>query len=463
MLRLKNIHIFHLSPTWEVIHGDLEIDAGRISAIGSHLPEPGPGTEVMDLEGAWVLPGFVQSHIHLCQTLFRGMAEDLPLHHWLKNRIWPLEAAHTEASLEASARLGALELISSGTTAVLDMGTVHHTERIGLVLEEMGLSGVIGKALMDTGEGVPEGLIETTDAAISSAVEIGKAWDGRGNGTIRASLAPRFILSVSRKAWKRIGEIQEGRGWRIHTHACETPWENKTSRKMIGRTPIAYFESRGLLGTGMTLAHVIWIGRREVEWLAASGTRVAHCPSSNLKLGSGLADIGTLRSAGVAVGLGCDGAACSNSLNMFEEMRRSLLVSSIRSGPGVLTARHALEMATLGGARALGWDDEIGRLEEGRRADLIALWPWGDPSDHTDPHDVIVQEGDPLRVRQVYMAGRRIYCEGEYPGFNPADIIGKADEERRALLQRLGWKPSSIPVRTGGIHYRGDPPAGARG
>jgi cytosine/adenosine deaminase-related metal-dependent hydrolase len=449
LLRLKNIHIFRLSPTWEILQGELEIREGRIYALGAGLPDPEPGTEIVDLEGAWVLPGFVQSHIHLCQTLFRGLAEGLPLHQWLQNRIWPLEGAHTAASMEASARLGVMELISSGTTAVLDMGSVHHTGQIGRVMEEMGLSGLIGKAIMDTGDGVPDGLIESTDRAIASAVEVGEAWDGRGQGTLRASLAPRFILSVSRGAWKRIGEIQRGRGWRIHTHACETPWENKTSRKMIGRTPIAYFESRGLLGSLTTLAHAIWIGRREREWLAASDTRVAHCPSSNMKLGSGLADVGALRKAGVSVGIGCDGAACSNHLDMFEEMRRALLVSSLHSGPGLLTARDVLEMATMGGARALGWEEEIGSLEVGRRGDLIALRPWGRPEDHADPHETIVQEGEPLCIRRVYMAGHRIYDESGLPGFSAADIIGTAREEREALLGRLGWKRSLPPMRLG--------------
>ncbi|MBD3335449.1 MAG: amidohydrolase family protein, partial [Candidatus Eisenbacteria bacterium] len=346
LLRLEQAFIFQLTPSLKIVHGALELEEGRVAALGENLPPPRPGTEVVDLEGAWILPGFVQSHLHLCQTLFRGLAEDLPLDQWLQQRIWPLEAAHTAQSMEASARLGAAEMIAGGVTALLDMGSVNHTDQVGRVLEETGLTGVIGKAIMDSGDDVPAELLESTDQAIASAVELGAAWDGRGGGTIRASLAPRFTLSVSRKAWRRIREIQEGRGWRVHTHACESAWENRESRRRLGRTPIAFFEHQRLLGPGLTLAHAVWLGRREVEWLAASDTRVAHCPSSNLKLGSGLAEMAVLRRRGVSVGLGSDGAACSNSLDPFTEMRRALLTAAARTGPGSLTARDALEMAT---------------------------------------------------------------------------------------------------------------------
>jgi 5-methylthioadenosine/S-adenosylhomocysteine deaminase len=448
VIRLENSHIFTLAPEWKAIHGSLEIRGGRIHAFGPQLPPASPDTECIDMEGAWILPGFVQGHTHLCQTLFRGLAEGLPLDRWLAERIWPLEGAHTARSVWASARLGIAELISSGTTSVLDMGTVHHTENVGRALEETHFSGIIGKAIMDNGDDVPEGLLESTDKALGSAVELAEAWGGRGEGRIGACLAPRFVLSVSRKAWRRIREIRDGRGLRVHTHACETPWENRMSRQRLRRTPIAFLQSQGLLGPTTTLVHAVWVGRREEGWLSETETRVVHCPSSNLKLGSGLAAVSRFRRSGISVGLGCDGAACNNQLDAFEEMRRALLVSAILAGPGSMTARDALEMATQGGAAALGWDGYVGKLEPGRRADLVALRPWGDPEDHPDPHETIVQEGHPGRVGRVYVAGRLLYKDGEFLTLNIEDVIDQAQEERNSLLSRLGWPASSLPVRS---------------
>lgn len=449
VIRLENAQIFSFGPQWRTLRGSLEVRNDRIHALGRNLPPPAPDTECVDMGGAWVLPGFVQGHVHLCQTLFRGLAEGLPLNRWLAQRIWPLEAAHTAQSVAVSARLGIAELIASGTTSVLDMGSAHHTDRVGAALEETGFSGVIGKSIMDCGDDVPEGLLETTDKALGSAVELAQGWNGRGDGRIGACLAPRFALSVSRKAWRRIREIHEGRGLRIHTHACETSWENRTSRQKLGRTPIAFLESQGLLGSHVTLAHVVWVGRREEGWLTQTGTRVVHCPSSNLKLGSGLAPVARFRKSGIRVGLGCDGAACNNELDIFEEMRRALLVSSILAGPGLLTARDVLEMSTKGGAEALGWDSEIGKLETGRRADIVTLRPWGEPADHDDPHETIVQEGHPGRIQRVYVAGRLLYKDGEFTSLNIEDVLGEAEEERKSLLSRLGWPISGLPVRPG--------------
>jgi cytosine/adenosine deaminase-related metal-dependent hydrolase len=327
------------------------------------------------------------------------------------------------------------------------MGTVHHTERIAQVLERTGLSGVVGKAIMDRGEDVSQELLQKTDRAIAEAVALGEAWDGAGEGRIRVCLAPRFVLSVSRKAWRRLREIHEGRGWRIHTHASETPWENRTSRSLLGRTPIPYLAGQRILGPGTTLAHAVWLGRHDPRLLAETGTRVAHCPSSNMKLGSGLADVPALRRAGVAVGLGWDGAPCNNELDMFEEMRRALLVSALRAGPGQLSARDVLEMATSGGARCLGWEDEVGSLEAGRRADLVVLRGWGAPEEHQDPYATIVQAGHPGRVRRVYVAGRLLLEEGRFTTLDPGEVLERAQRERVRLLERLGWPPSVIPLR----------------
>jgi 5-methylthioadenosine/S-adenosylhomocysteine deaminase len=329
---------------------------------------------VIDARGAYLLPGFIQTHVHLCQTLFRGYADDMPLLDWLKRRVWPMEAAHTPQTLRASARLAAAELLLTGTTCALTMETVHDTDVVFEALETMGLRAVVGKCMMDSDREVPSRLQERTQASIDESVALRTRWEGRGNGRLRAAFAPRFAVSCSRELLEAVADLSQRERVIVHTHAAENRDEIDVVRALSGgMSNIEYLADTGLATPHLCTAHCVWVNERDQALLAERDVKVMHCPSSNLKLGSGLAPVAEMRARGISVSLGADGAACNNRLDMFEEMRLAATLQAVRQRPGALTARDAVWMATREGARALGAADELGSIEPGKRADLILV------------------------------------------------------------------------------------------
>ncbi|HMB71435.1 MAG TPA: amidohydrolase family protein, partial [bacterium] len=220
-------------PDWDETSGDLLIRDGRIEAVGGDLTAQAGDARTVSARGLTLLPGLVQSHLHLCQTLFRGLAEDLPLLPWLRGRIWPLEAAHDPDSLRASAELSVLELLLGGTTTVLDMGTTHHHGTVFEVLEETGIRAASGKAMMDEGEGVPEGLLETTLDSLRHSFDLAEKWDGAAGGRLRYAFAPRFVLSCSDVLLREVVALAKQK-FLLHTHASENPDETRVVAEIKG-------------------------------------------------------------------------------------------------------------------------------------------------------------------------------------------------------------------------------------
>lgn len=368
---IKNGTLVTVNPQLNVLQGDLWIEAGRIRAIGRGLRKK--AASVLDAAGKIVLPGFVQTHVHLCQTIMRGAADDLALLDWLKQRIWPFEAAHDERSLRASAQLGLAELIRGGTTTVLSMETVHHTDIVFEEARRSGLRAIIGKCFMNVGSGAPKRLLQPARQAFDECEALYKTWHGTSNGRIRLAMAPRFILSCTEGLLRDADAL--ARQWRIlvHTHASENRDEVRWVRQRTGCGSIEAFNRYGMLHDRLCLAHCVWTSAREQRLLRERQAKVLHCPSSNLKLGSGIAPIWKLHQAGIPISLGADGAACNNNLDMFQEMRLAALLQKALHGPEAMPAATVLEMATLGGARALGLNEEIGSLEVGKRADIILV------------------------------------------------------------------------------------------
>ena len=290
--------------------GDLLIEADRITRVGA-VDDPPEGTRVIYASGCAVMPGFVQTHTHLCQTLFRGVADELPLMTWLHQRIWPLEAAHTPQSIRASARLGVAELLLSGTTAVQTMESVHHTDSVVEVLVESGMFAVTGKCLMDDSATSPPDLLQPTEMALREAVDLAESWDGAADGRIRICLAPRFAVSCTDACMREVGELAAAGRWRVHTHAAESREEVALVKQRTGRRNIRYLDDIGISGPAVGVAHCIWVDDHEVEILARTGTHVLHCPGSNCMLGSGISPVPLLIERGVSVSLGADGAACN--------------------------------------------------------------------------------------------------------------------------------------------------------
>jgi 5-methylthioadenosine/S-adenosylhomocysteine deaminase len=284
-----------------------------------------------------------------------------------------MEAAHTPESLYASARLGIAELIKGGTTCALTMETVNHTAEVFKVVEQTGFRATVGKCMMDKGDEVPAALQEQTENSVDESVALLEEWHGRAGGRIRYCFAPRFAISCTRGLLERVASLARARGVMVHTHASENKTECQLVEQESGLRNIAYLDSLGLTGRHVALAHCVHLSDDEIKILKSSGTNVAHCPSSNLKLGSGIAPIARLLEQGISVSLGADGAACNNRLDMFTEMRTAALLQKALHGPEVLPAGRALRMATIHGARAMGLDSEIGSLEIGKRADLSVV------------------------------------------------------------------------------------------
>jgi 5-methylthioadenosine/S-adenosylhomocysteine deaminase len=362
------------NATNDVLVGDLAIDSGRIVAVGPKASEAlAAPYQVIKAKDCAILPGLIQSHVHLVQALFRGLADNLPLLEWLKTRIWPLEASHDDASLQISAELGICEMLRAGTTAILDMGTVHGHDAVFETCERLGMRVTSGKAMMDTGEGVPAGLMESTDESLRSSEKLATTWSGRGNGRLRYAYAPRFILSCSERLLRESAELARAGGHLIHTHAAEHQAERDAVRTLLGDEDIAILAKYGITGPDTVLAHCVQVTEQEQQELARVRTSVVHCPSANLKLGSGIAPVHAMRRAGVTVGLGHDGAPCNNNMDPWVEIRHAALLAKIRSGTTSLPAMDVLRMATIDGARVLGLESEIGSLEVGKQADVIVV------------------------------------------------------------------------------------------
>ena len=420
---IRNATILTMNDTMEVVSGAVSVRDGRIAAVGA---EPATSHDaVIDASGCFLLPGFIQTHIHLCQTLFRGYADDLRLLDWLRTRVWPLEAAHTRASLRAAARLACLELLQSGTTSILTMETVHDTDAVIEATAATGIRAALGKCLMDeTTPDAPARLRENGQAALNESIALFHRYNGTANGRVRIAFAPRFALSCSRDLLEAVAATASDLNALVHTHAAEQHDEVAMVRSATGHGNIEYFRVVGMMSPRLNVAHCVWVDDRDQALLAEHRTKVTHCPGSNLKLGSGIAPVSELRARGVCVSLGTDGAACNNHLDMFGEMRLATGLQSIRHSPGTLSAGDVLWMATREGAAAIGLEGEIGSIEAGKRADLIlidATSPRIVPS--PDPFSAIVYAAAPSDVRLTMVDGEIVVKDGT-PVHLDAEEIG---------------------------------------
>lgn len=430
-----------------VARGDLLVRDGAIAALGdavgpalAALPN-GRADESFDAGGGFVLPGLVHGHLHLCQTLFRGLAEQSDLLRWLRESIWPLEAAHTESSIAASVRLGLAELIAGGVTCVNDMGTVHHTEAIGAVLEAAGVRAVFGKALMDQGDGVPRGLLETRKEALERGLGLARRYHGAGNGRLSVSLAPRFILSCSEDLWRDVSGAARERGLIVHTHLAESPGEGREVEAVVGSTAARYFAARDVLSERFVGAHGVWLEEDELGLVARAGGALVHCPGANLKLGAGFARVRRWKQAGVRCGIGSDGAACNNRLDTFHEMSLAAGIARALDPERPLSAREVLSLATCDGARALGLGEVTGSLEAGKQADVIVVNGSAlhhEPHAERDPYLTLVHAARAADVRLTMVAGRALYRDGAWATLDAARAVADARAEARGLLRRAG-------------------------
>ena len=432
---IRNGRIWPSAGGEVVEDGAVLVREGRIARLGRFHAR---AETVIDAGGALVMPGLVQGHVHLCQTLFRGAAEDMPLLPWLTKYVWTLEAAHDEDSMRASALLACAEMIRGGVTAFLSMETVHLTDVVFQAVHEAGLMGVISHCLMDESCGYPP-LAVAIDDSLADCEVLLDHWGTHDR--LKLAVAPRFALSCTGENMRLAALFAREKGLRLHTHASEQVPEVELVRQRTGRSNVEYLHEVGLTGPDVCLAYCVHTEPHERAILEETDTRVLHCPSANLKLGSGIAPVPEYLDRGVTVALGADGAPCNNRLDMFIEMREAGLLQKVRLGPEALPARDIVRMATEGGAAALGWPGQVGTLAEGKRANLILV---DSDSVHVvpseDPAANVVYAHGAADVLMTMADGRILYEDGHLTTMDEDAVREEARRERRKLFERAGLK-----------------------
>ena len=374
------------------------IEDGAIVAVDKGLgPDPNAGDEVVELKGAIVMPGMVDTHAHTAMTLFRGIADDRDLQSFL-DRVLPVETeVVTPVTVAAGARLGFVELLGAGCTSTLDM--YWHPEASAAAAADAGLRLATGPLFI--GMTGPDGL-EFGDRMTVARASGPHPW-----------LMAHGTYTMSLEQLEEVADLVADQSSRFHIHASENQAEVDTVVERFGRTPIELLDDAGLLGPRTVLAHAVVLSDDEVARLGATGTAVAHCPLSNLKLASGVCLVPDLRGAGAIVGLGTDGPSSSNDLDMFMAMRMAALIQKgFRLDATVMPAAEVLRMATIDGAKALGIDHLVGSIEVGKRADLVVLDP-SSPSltPSPDPISTVVYAASRADVTDVWVDGARVIAD----------------------------------------------------
>ncbi len=396
---------------------------GRILAL---LPSPEArrsiqAGQVLELPGHVLIPGLINAHTHAAMTLMRGLADDLPLMTWLHQYVWPTEQRWVDTGfVRDGTRLAVLEMLRAGVTCFNDM--YFYPEVTARVAADAGMRALVGMIVVD----FPTRYAESADDYIAKGLELHDRY--RDHALVRTGFAPHSPYAVSDAPLERVRTLADELEVPVHIHLHETRDEVVQSLREHGERPLARLDRIGLVGPGLVAVHMTQLEDPEIALLAANGAHVVHCPESNLKLASGFCPVARLLDAGVNVALGTDGAASNNDLDLVGEMRTAaLLAKGVARSASAVPAAAALRMATINGARALGLEEEIGSLEPGKSADLVAI-DLGDPETQPIYHPVsqLVYAAGRNQVRHVWIQGRRVLHNGAATSLDCDSVIGDA-------------------------------------
>ena len=430
-LLLSASWIVPVEPAGCVLEGHaLTVRDGSITALGpaEEMDARFSPRERVHLDGHALIPGFVNAHTHAAMTLFRGLADDLPLDAWLAEHVWPAEARFVdEAFVRSGTRLAAAEMLMGGTTCFNDM--YFFPDVVGEVARNVGIRAVLGLIVLE----VPTAWARDRDSYFSRGLEVHETF--RGDALVATALAPHAPYTVGDEAFERIRDLSERLDLPVHIHLHETAREVEDAVRETGVRPFVRLSRLGLVNSRLAAVHMTNLLPGEIEELAARGASVLHCPESNLKLASGLCPVPRLAAAGVNVALGTDGAASNNDLDMLGEMRTAALLGKLAAGDATACpAADVLRMATLGGARSLGLDDRIGSLEPGKSADAAAIDLRGpDTQPVYNPISQVVYAATRAHVREVWVAGRRVVRGGVLKTLDAAEAVREAQEWRARI------------------------------
>ncbi len=411
--------------------GAVAVAGDKIAAVGSaaELAARYPGARTVPAAGRIVMPGLINSHTHVPMTLFRGLADDLELMEWLEQVIFPAEAQHVdEEFVRWGTRLACLEMIRGGTTTFVDM--YYFEDVIAEEAAACGLRAIAGETLID----FPAPDNKTWEEAVAHARRFVDKW--RGHPLVTPAIAPHAAYTVSADHLEEAHRLATELDVPLLIHLAEAAEEVERVLELAGKRPVEYADSLGVLDQRVIAAHMIWPSDGEIATLAARGVGVAHCPQSNMKIAAGVAPVPRMLAAGVAIGLGTDGAASNNDLDLWQEIDTAAKLHKVTSGdPTALPARQALELATITGARAIHLEREIGSLEVGKRADLIVVdvsSPHQQPV--YDPYSVLTYATGAADVETVIVNGRILLEKRQFLTLDPAPILAKAVEYRDRIL-----------------------------
>lgn len=414
--------------------GAVALKGDRIVAVGTaeEFAAKYSAARVINAAGKVVMPGLINTHTHVPMVLFRGIADDLLLMEWLQKYIFPAEAKNVdEPFVRWGARLGCLEMIQGGTTTYVDM--YYFEDAIADETARAGMRAVLGETLID----FPAPDNKTWDAGMTYVEQFAAKW--KGHALITPAIAPHAPYTVSTDHLKQAHAFSERLGVPLVIHVAEDQAEVKTIQERYGASSVAYLDRIGLLDERVIAAHMVWPTSDDIATLAKRSVGVAHCPQSNMKLAAGAAPVPQMLKAGVAVGLGTDGAASNNDLSLWEEMDTAAKLHKLTSKDStVLNAREALEMATIGGARAIHQDKEIGSLEAGKRADLIIV---GMDSAHQTPlynvYSQLVYATKASDVETVVINGKIVMLNRRVLTIDERSVRAKANEYRDRIRKSV--------------------------
>jgi len=413
-----NACIITMNERMELIqNGSIRIEGDQIKEIREDKIEI-PDAEYFDAGGMIVMPGFINTHTHVPMTMLRGYADDLPLHTWLNEHIFPAEARLvTPENVAIASRFAFIEMIKSGTTCFNDM--YFFEDIIASEAKRAGIRAVAGESLID----FPTPSFHSVDEGAARCESLVQQW--YGDSLIHPAICAHSPYTCSKETLQRAKVLSEKYNIPLHIHVAETRKEVEDLTARTGMTPAEYLYSIGLLDKNVVAAHSVWLNPKEIELYARTRTSVAHCPKSNLKLASGIADTDTYLKAGINVSIGTDGTASNNTLDMVEEMRfAALLPKGTRYNPEAVNARTALRMATINGAKALGLHHMTGSLEVGKRADLIVIH--ADASNMIpvyDEYSALVYASNSKNIRFSMVNGKWIMRNREVVNIDKTDTM----------------------------------------
>ncbi len=419
--------------------GDILVEGNRIKEVGSIPCEMvDRDAEIIDARGKIVVPGFINSHVHTSQHLGRGLGDDVPLLTWLGERILPYESNMTEEDSYISALLCCIEQIKAGVTTFAEPGG-QHVNGMGRAVSEIGIRGILARSTLDCGEGIPDVWRETTREILDNQVESIKKWNGKAEGRIKVWFGLRTIFNNSDELIVKSKELADKYNVGVQMHVAEVREENEMCMKQRGSSTVTHLNKLGVLDKNFLAVHTVWLTDEEIEMFAEKGVKVSHNPAAAMRV-LGFAKIPEMIEKGIVVSIGTDGAPSSNRMNLVDEMwLTSLIHKGRRLDPAIMPAQQILKMVTIDGARAVLWDDEVGSIEAGKKADITIINP--NSADMLPLHDPIanlVTSMHSTNIESVMCDGKWVMKNRNIMFIDEISVIEEAKERAKAIVKRAG-------------------------